>query len=48
MDRANRHSITPHPTVVSSGASIEVGNKWKETKNDPLVKMDGGDIGLTW
>lgn len=45
-ETAQRFGITPHLTVVTSGASFDTKEKWVEIKDDPLVKMNGDGIGM--
>lgn len=45
-ENAKRFGITPHITIVTSGASFDVHEKWSEIKDDPLVKADETNIGL--
>ncbi|EED17342.1 short-chain dehydrogenase/reductase family protein, putative [Talaromyces stipitatus ATCC 10500] len=45
-ENAQRYGITPHLTIVTSGASFDTHSKWNEIKDDPLAKMDNESIGL--
>lgn len=45
-ENAKSFDITPHITIVTSGASFDVHEKWSEIRDDPLVKADETNIGL--